>query len=131
MRRLCLLLGSALVIGLAGAGSLSGTAHAVDPLDKVCAERPDSAVCQDNQANSTTNPIFGPSGIVSKVINVFVRIVGVAAVLGVMISGGMMIYAGGDSQKAATARTALVYCLVGLGVAVFAQLLVAFVINKL
>jgi hypothetical protein len=39
--------------------------------------------------------------------------------------------AGGDSQSVASARSALIYSLVGLAVAVLAQAIVAFVLDNL
>lgn len=65
------------------------------------------------------------------VINWLSRIIGIAAIFVIMISGFMLINSGGDSNTATTARRNLVYALIGLVVAAFAQTLVLFVLSKL
>lgn len=105
--------------------------YAVDLLGNVCSNANHPGICSDNSAGSKTNPIFGPSGIMTEIISILSLIVGIAAVIGIIVSGLMMVVSSGDSNNAATARRSIAYCLVGLVVAAVAQLMVAFVLNKL
>lgn len=57
-------------------------------------------------------------------------IIGVVAVIMVMISGFKYITSGGDSQKIASAKSTLIYAIVGLIVVALAQVIVRFVIGQ-
>lgn len=104
--------------------------YAVDVLSGPCSSGAgQSAVCQDDSAGGS-NPIFGPSGILTVAVNILSILVGVFAVIFIIIQGIRMVASGGDSQTVASARNGVIYALVGLAVAVLAQALVAFVLNK-
>lgn len=122
-----------LTLGLSVAW-LAPTALAVDVLDPVCngngAAVTGSAVCRDDRSDGS-NPIFGPDGILTTVMTWLARFVGVAAVIGIIVAGFMMITANGDSGNAATARRALLYSIIGLAVAALAQTIVSFVLKRL
>jgi len=130
MKRFLLISILTLTLCAAGLGAV-GRAAAVDPLDEVCKKNPTSTVCKENQANSSKNPIFGPDGVVTKIMSLLVRIIGIAAVIGIIIAGIMMTFAGGDANQAASARSTITFSLIGLAVAATAQLMVAFVLSKL
>ncbi|CAN5341365.1 hypothetical protein BH09PAT4_BH09PAT4_08610 [soil metagenome] len=70
------------------------------------------------------------NGVISAVLKVLTVIVGVAAVVMVIISGFRYITSGGDAAKVGSAKSALVYALVGLVLVALAQVLVRFVFNK-
>jgi hypothetical protein len=108
------------------------TVSAVDVLDPVCNTNPagKSAVCNDDQSRED-NPIFGPHGIMTTIMQWMARIVGIGAVIAIMIAGFMMVASNGDSGSQTTARNALMYAVIGLVVAATAQLLVSFVLRKL
>lgn len=91
------------------------------------------SVCQDKDINQSgnNNSITGPDGVIFKAANIISFIVGVAALIVIIISGLQFILATGDSSRIANARNALIYALVGIGVAIFAQVIVRFVVNKL
>jgi hypothetical protein len=57
--------------------------------------------------------------------------IGALAVLMIVISGLRYILAGGDTQRAAKAREGIVYALIGLVIAISAQAIVTFVVNRL
>jgi uncharacterized metal-binding protein len=107
------------------------SASAVDVLQPVCKTNGAPTVCKENQAGSNTNPIVGPSGIVTHVMQILAVFVGIAAVVAIVISGAMLVFSGGDANKAATARRALMYAIAGLIVAALAQSIVLFVLSKL
>ena len=58
-------------------------------------------------------------------------IIGIAAVIMVIVGGLSLITANGDAQAIARARSSIIYALVGIVIAALAQILVAFVLNKL
>jgi len=132
MKRMLLLSVFTLTLCLAGLGAV-GHASAVDPLDEVCKKNPTSTVCKENQssASNDANPLFGPKGIITKILGWLVRIVGIAAVIGIIVAGIMMTFAGGDANQAASARSTITFSLIGLGIAAMAQVMVSFVISKL
>lgn len=70
----------------------------------------------------------GVNNAVSTVIEILSIIVGLAAIIMIIVSGLRFITANGDSGKVASARTALIYSLIGVAVAALAQLMVRFVL---
>jgi hypothetical protein len=56
---------------------------------------------------------------------------GVIAVLMVVIGGMQLILAQGDPQAAAHARKTIIYAVAGLAIAISAELIVSFVLNRL
>ena len=112
--------------------ALSGTAAAADvfqPCNGTAANN--SSVCKDagNQGgnNGSNNPIVD---IIKGAISVLSYIIGAAAVIGIVVSGIRMMTANGDSQAVASARSGLIYSLIGVAIAVLAQALVAYVLDK-
>lgn len=112
----------------------NGTAMAVNVFSdcgqgSVTTDKPD--VCQDadNQSgnNGKNDPVID---IIKKAINIISFVIGIAAVIGIVVSGVRIMVAGGDSQAVASARTGLIYSLVGLAVAAIAQAIVAFVLSQ-
>ena len=72
----------------------------------------------------------GLSGTLSNVINILSLITGVAAVIMIIIGGLMFITSGGDPNGTKTARSTVIYALVGLAITALAQFLVHFVLSK-
>ena len=87
-------------------------------------------VCSDATTgqNSKTNPIVDTLG---SVVHLLAIIVGIASIIGIIISGLRMMTANGDSSSVATARSALPYSLIGVIIAAAAQAIVSFVLNKI
>jgi hypothetical protein len=111
---------------------VAGHSQAVDIFKHTCdsysgANAPD--VCQDVQAQKgvSTNPIIK---IFKAAINIITYVVGIAAIIGIVVSGLRFILANGDSNAVASARTGLIYSLIGIAVAVLAQTIVKFVLDK-
>lgn len=65
---------------------------------------------------------------ISKIVNILSYVVGVVAVIMIIIAGFKYMSAGGDSSAISSAKTTLVYALIGLAVAALAQFLVHFVL---
>ncbi len=68
--------------------------------------------------------------LITNVINILSWIVGVIAVIMIIISGFTYVTSGGDSGKINTAKTTLIYAVVGIVIVAFAQAIVQFVLTK-
>jgi hypothetical protein len=64
------------------------------------------------------------------IVQILSLLAGVAAVIMIIISGFRYITSGGDPQKVAGAKNALIYALVGLVIAALAQVIVHYVLGK-
>ncbi len=88
-------------------------------------------VCKDVDAqkgnNGSNNPIID---IIKGAINVLSYVIGVAAIIGLIVSSIRLMTTGGDSSAVASARSGLIYSLIGIAIVVLAQALVAFVLSK-
>lgn len=69
-------------------------------------------------------------GILATVVNILSWIIGVAAVIMILVGGFRYITSGGDSNGVSSAKNTILYAVVGLVVAVFAQALVQFVLRE-
>jgi len=70
------------------------------------------------------------NNLIANIVNIFSWIVGVVAVIMIIISGFKYITAHGDSNAITSAKSTLTYAVVGLVIAVTAQLLVQFVLKQ-
>ena len=116
---------SLLFTGLAVVTSLHGAhpAFAAGP----------SSVSQATTGLSDTGASTGQSvpGLIKDILNILSFIVGAASVIMLVIGGMRYILSGGDSSAISSAKNTIVYAIVGLVVAVFAQIIVQFVLGKL
>lgn len=69
--------------------------------------------------------------VIGAVINILSWVIGVTAVIMVMIGGFKYITSTGDSNSVNSAKNTILYALVGLVVAVLAQVIVKFVVGKI
>jgi hypothetical protein len=89
-----------------------------------------SSSCQDDSTTATSNPIYGPNGILTEAIQILAWVVGIVSIVMILISGLRMITSGGDSNAVNSARSAILYSLIGVAIAVSAQIIVVFVLGK-
>lgn len=85
-----------------------------------------------DQLNSNQGCSTGDAGvqkIISAVVSILSYIVGIAAVIMIVIGGFKYVTSGGDSNRISSAKTTLVYALIGLVVVALAQFLVHFVLT--
>lgn len=83
-----------------------------------------SAAGCDSSADSHIN------GILSTVISILSYVVGIVAVIMIIYGGIKMVLSQGDSSSFGTGRNTVIYALIGVVVAVLAQVLVHFVLFK-
>jgi hypothetical protein len=84
---------------------------------------------------TTTTPAAncGDTGInkaINTAVNILSIIVGAAAVISIISSGFKYITSGGDAGKVGNAKNTLIYALIGIALAVLAQLIVRLVITQ-
>lgn len=89
-----------------------------------------SSFCQES--GNTTDPISGQNGngMVLKVARLVILAAGVAAIIVIILAGFTYINSSGDPAKTETAKTAIIYALVGLVVIILAQGIIGLVISK-
>jgi hypothetical protein len=89
-----------------------------------------------SNADGTCEGITGNAGqninsLVATIINIFSWIVGVVCVIMIIYGGFLYVTAGGDTNKVGTAKTTILYAIIGLVIVALAQIIVKFVLNKL
>ena len=89
-----------------------------------------NALNNSNSTNCASNADKSLNGIIKTVIQILSVIVGFIAVIMVIVGGLKMITANGDSGAIATARSTIIYALIGLIIVAVAQVLVHFVIFR-
>lgn len=72
----------------------------------------------------------GVSSAVSAVVKVLSFVAGAIAVIMIIVSAFKYITSGGDSNRVSSAKTTLIYALIGIAIAALAQILVNFVITQ-
>lgn len=117
-----------LVVSLLGFTLIgTGTSAALSPVviaasaskDAACAGLSEIDTTQDCGTNGA-----GLTNVVSAVVKILSYVAGVAAVIMVLIAGFKYITSGGDAGKVGSAKTTLIYALIGVGIAAIAQILV-------
>jgi hypothetical protein len=82
----------------------------------------------NGSCNGTSTSSF--QTLLDNIVNIFSAIVGIIAVIMIIVGGLRYITSGGDSSKVGSAKTTIIYALVGLVIVVLAQLIVHFVVNQ-
>jgi hypothetical protein len=67
--------------------------------------------------------------VIKNIVNIFTAIVGIVAVIMIIYGGFRYITSGGDSGNIQTAKSTVLYALVGLIIVALAQIIVRFVLN--
>lgn len=117
--------------GMVGMGSHVYAQSNVDVFKGVCSDEPDATVCKEKASAKNSNPLFGPKGLLTRIIFILSIIVGIVAVIGIMTAGLKFITSGNNPQQVTVAREMVLYAIVGLLVAAFAQGLVKFILYRI
>lgn len=107
--------------------------HAIDLLKPACQASgagAKSSVCSDNNTGGD-NPLFGPSGLITILVQILTIIIGIAAVVTIVIAGLRMVTSSGDPNTAATSRKAIAYAVAGLVIALMSQAMITYVIRRI
>jgi hypothetical protein len=70
------------------------------------------------------------NSMITKIINIFSAVVGIAAVIMIIWGGFKYITSGGDSGKVTGAKNTIIYAIIGLIIVALAQFIVKFVLDK-
>jgi len=75
--------------------------------------------------------LFGPDGIITKIISTIMFLIGVLSVIMLIYGGIRYTISAGDATAIANAKNTILYAIVGMIVATLAYALVAFVLNAI
>lgn len=133
-KKLSIVIGVFTLLGVANLFPISKV-EAFNPIDpSICtqSEAQNSSICKDNPNDPNgSNPVFGPNGIMTIVINILSLVAGVVAVFCIIVGGVKFVTSGGDSNGVASARRTILYAVISIIVTAASQALVRFVLNKL
>jgi hypothetical protein len=80
--------------------------------------------CAGNTSGNQINDLL------HQVVNIASAIVGVVAVVMIIVGGLRYVTSGGDSSKVSSAKSTLIYAIIGLIIVALAQIVVHFVLNQ-
>lgn len=109
---------------------------AFDPFGQACkTSGGQGSVCQDQAENKAQdvggiNSIYGRGSFLATAITILDIIIGIAAVVMIIVGGIRFVLSGGDSNHTNSARNTVIYAIIGLVMAVLAQTIVVFVLNR-
>ena len=86
-----------------------------------------STLCQS--VRTTTNPVSGKDGILAVATKFISYLVGIASIIGVLVGGIRYTMASGDANSVSAAKKMILYAMIGIVVALFAQALVILVLR--
>jgi len=98
-----------------------------------CTGVTNSTVCNDSQVSQTrnSNSIYGPNGILTKAVGLVSIAIGIAAVIMLMIGGFKYITSAGNANNINSAKRTVMFAIIGVLTALFAQGIILFVLDKL
>lgn len=119
-----MILALALVVGLSFVALHTGHANALFSSAK-------GDAC--NGVGLGTDGCSGGTSTITNIINVVVNlislVVGIVAVIMIMVAGFKYITSAGDSSKISSAKSTIIYAVIGLVIVAFAQFIVKFVVH--
>lgn len=119
---------------MAGLGLFVGLGIAVTTPLSVVAASPQSTVCttlgDGSNCSGTPSNGIGVNGAISAVVDILSSVVGVVAVIMLIIAGIRFMTANGNSNNIASARSTMIYAIVGLVVVALAQVIVNYVLHR-
>lgn len=80
-------------------------------------------------AGMPTNLVEGDASIVNNIINIMLYAVGVLSVIMLIFGGFRYVVSGGQKEKVTDAKNTLLYAIVGLLIAIFANAIIQFVLG--
>lgn len=114
-----------------------------NPLNEACSSNlktRESPLCKQAEAQSTKNPIAGPSGVINKAANFVAIVAALGAVINIIIGAFEFVTAGGTGFKSATAnpaptkaakaRSRVVSGVIGLAIVAMAWVIVRIVTDR-
>src|SRR3989344_1071149 len=87
----------------------------------------DSAAGSNQPASQATDDL---NNLITNIINIVSILVGIIAVLMIILGGFRYVTSGGDATKVQSAKNTLLYAVIGLVIALLAQIIARFVLQK-
>lgn len=91
----------------------------------------DSSFCAERSKALKSSPVSGKDSIFAKIISIIIKFAGFIAVIMIMVGGFKYVFSGGDQNAVKSAKETITYAIVGLVVAIFANIIVAFILSRL
>lgn len=88
-------------------------------------------VCKEIESTADKNPLYGKDGILSRAIIILSFLVGIISVIIVIIAGINLAMSDGEPDKVTRAKNQIIYAVIGVVVALSAQLMVRFLLNRI
>ena len=104
---------------------MAGQASALDVFP-ACSADPGSTIC-----TATSDKLFGPNSIWTRILDTFTYIIGGVSVLVIIIGGIRYVTSGGEQAGITAAKNTILYAVVGLVIAILAYSIVHFVISAI
>ena len=111
-----------LIVGLLGV--FTPSVSAANGIDICSGDSKDSVYCQNKDKGEDQ-----VNGIIKTIVEALLMAVGAISIIMIVIGGILFALSSGDTQKAAKARSTILYAVVGLIVSVFASAIVNFVFD--
>jgi hypothetical protein len=70
------------------------------------------------------------NNLVAVIVNILSIVVGITAIIMIIVAGFNFVTSGGDSNKVSSARSTILYAVIGLVIVALAQFIVRFVLDK-
>jgi hypothetical protein len=102
--------------------------YAANPAKNAVQCGANSAAGED--CNTTPNTNGNLNNTIQQVVNILTSLVGIVAVVMIIIGGYRYMTSSGDPNRVASAKNTLLYAIIGIIIAVLAQVIVKFVIAK-
>lgn len=112
-------------IVLISLATFTGSVYANDPQDQICSQLPANlqAECVDANEGSAVD-------LIDTALTVLTFFVGAVSVIVLIIAGLMYVASGGSPDRTKRAKTMILYAVVGIVLAITAQLIVQFVLSS-
>lgn len=121
-----LLLTLAVVLGIGVVSLAPVSVGAVDVFEACKGSASDSSVCKSSKGDS----ILGSNGILKKVIDLLLMVVGIVSVIMIIVGGLRYVLSNGDQSQVSAAKNTILYSVVGLVVAILSFAIVGFVLDR-
>lgn len=93
-----------------------------------------SAVCEaigsGQDCNENAHGSADVNGVIKLIINLLSTLIGVVAVIMIIVASFKFVTSSGDSGKVSSAKSTLIYALIGLVLVALAQIIVRFVLGR-
>ncbi len=117
---------SVLALAFSVSALVPHAAHAAVDVFQSCSSNADTAVCK-----ATGDKLFGANSIWTNIINTIIFVTGAVSVLMIVIGGLRYTLSGGDQGSVGSAKSTILYAVVGLIISLMGYTIVNFVLTRI